>query len=77
MIVLDADVIFMNFLPWCTRPVIITQPIAVIGLRSESDGDTFSPYALVTNVNMIEERDGSAIFQSSYYSMMVLLEVKS
>ena len=68
VIILDENIYFEDFLPWTPRPVNLTQPLVVIGLRAESNSDNFSPCGLTTSVFFISRRLGSSFFLSSYYS---------
>ena len=69
VVVLDDNHYFKNFLPWETPKVTITQSITCFGLKSGSDGDNVSPFALPATINCIESKPGSALFQSTYYSL--------
>lgn len=69
VIVLDSSAVFNHFMPYSDQPVRLAQPIAVVGLKYASVGDSVSTYARVSSVDSIEELgDNSALFQAQYYN---------
>ncbi len=69
VILLDAGSEFIHFIPWIDRPVQLTQPITVVGLKYSRVGDAVDVYARRTAVDMIENiGSSSALFQAQYYS---------
>lgn len=71
VIVLDQDssAVFNHFMPYSDQPVRLAQPIAVVGLKYASVGDTVNTYARLSSVESIEELgDSSALFHAQYYN---------
>ena len=69
VILLDSPSSFEHFMVPCLQPVVLDQPLRVIGLKYAAIGDSVSTYVRRSYVEMIEEYgDSSALFQAQYYS---------
>jgi len=69
VILLDSPSSFEYFVVPCLQPVVLDQPLRVIGLKYAAIGDSVSTYVRRSYVEMIEEYgDSSALFQAQYYS---------
>ena len=56
-------------MPYSDKPMSFAQPIAVVGLKYASVGDSVGTYARVSSVESIKERgDTSALIRVQYYN---------